>query len=383
MRRTGEAIKDRAAFVNAFFKLCAQFHPAGPDEFQQRFSGIALAELTPAGKDAANATLSAGFFSPDPVKVEFRLDDGQWKIEGMEPVDPNAEPQFAVLRDVKRRRGLVHIIGRVASPEYALHGGSVTRAFVAVFADTRADDERLALEKFDNDRFSLDLPPGKYILQFTASGSGGASFNALRKPVELKLGARSLDLGMVELRSATLTRLYGRPIPELATAAKWRGRAPITFSQLRGKVVLVDVWSYHSYDCLQSHATLAQWAKQYEAQGLVVITVHVPGIDSFDELDKKLKVYPENVRQPTDELPVVLDVEGTESFLNTAGVTTWPTTLLADRDGKIVRRFGAATDPELIVELEKALRPADSKSQRVRGEKQPARGGLGRRKNQD
>ena len=142
MRRTGEAIKDRVAFVNAFFKLYAQFSPVGPDEFQQRFSGIALAELTPAGKDAASATLMRGFFSPDPVKVEFRSDAGQWKIEGLEPVDPNAEPQFAVLRDVKRRRGLVHITGRVASPEYALHGGTVTLAFVAVFADTRADDER-------------------------------------------------------------------------------------------------------------------------------------------------------------------------------------------------------------------------------------------------
>lgn len=68
-----------------------------------------------------------------------------------------------------------------------------------------------------------------------------------------------------------------RPLMDaLGGATEWLNSAPLTASALRGKVVLVDFWTYDCINCQRSLPYVNQWAKKYEKDGLVVIGVHTP-----------------------------------------------------------------------------------------------------------
>jgi len=66
------------------------------------------------------------------------------------------------------------------------------------------------------------------------------------------------------------------PMPELDGATGWLNSAPLTTKSLRGKVVVVDVWTYSCINSLRQLPYLESWASKYKHQGLVVIGVHAP-----------------------------------------------------------------------------------------------------------
>jgi cytochrome c biogenesis protein CcdA/thiol-disulfide isomerase/thioredoxin len=65
-------------------------------------------------------------------------------------------------------------------------------------------------------------------------------------------------------------------MPALAGAVQWLNSEPLTTEQLRGKVVLVDFWTYSCINCLRALPYVRAWAEKYKDQGLVVIGVHSP-----------------------------------------------------------------------------------------------------------
>jgi cytochrome c biogenesis protein CcdA/thiol-disulfide isomerase/thioredoxin len=65
-------------------------------------------------------------------------------------------------------------------------------------------------------------------------------------------------------------------LPDLSGAVKWLNSPALTAEQLKGKVVLVDFWTYSCINCLRSLPYVNAWAKKYQDQGLVVIGVHAP-----------------------------------------------------------------------------------------------------------
>ena len=65
-------------------------------------------------------------------------------------------------------------------------------------------------------------------------------------------------------------------LPSLAGAVQWLNSPPLTAEQLKGKVVLVDFWTYSCINCLRSIPYVRAWADKYKDQGLVVIGVHAP-----------------------------------------------------------------------------------------------------------
>ena len=62
----------------------------------------------------------------------------------------------------------------------------------------------------------------------------------------------------------------------LAGAVTWLNSPPLSADDLRGKVVLIDFWTYSCINCLRSIPYVRAWAEKYKAQGLVVIGVHAP-----------------------------------------------------------------------------------------------------------
>ena len=65
-------------------------------------------------------------------------------------------------------------------------------------------------------------------------------------------------------------------MPELNGAVAWLNSPPLTRASLRGKVVLVDFWTYSCINCLRSLPYIEAWAQKYKDHGLVVIGVHSP-----------------------------------------------------------------------------------------------------------
>lgn len=64
--------------------------------------------------------------------------------------------------------------------------------------------------------------------------------------------------------------------PSLDGATQWLNSAPLTAQELRGKVVLVDFWTYSCINCLRTLPYVKAWAEKYRDQGLVVVGVHAP-----------------------------------------------------------------------------------------------------------
>jgi cytochrome c biogenesis protein CcdA/thiol-disulfide isomerase/thioredoxin len=88
-------------------------------------------------------------------------------------------------------------------------------------------------------------------------------------------------------------------LPSLSGAVEWLNSPPLTAEQLKGKVVLVDFWTYSCINCLRSIPYVRAWADKYKDQGLVVIGVHAPefafekNIDNVKQAVAKLKIdYP-------------------------------------------------------------------------------------------
>ena len=119
------------------------------------------------------------------------------------------------------------------------------------------------------------------------------------------------------------------PLHALAQAGPWLNSPPLTPQQLRGKVVLVDFWTYSCINCLRTLPYVRAWAERYRDAGLVVVGVHSPEFD-FEKL-------PPNVRKATERLdihyPVVIDSDfGVwRAFNNRA----WPALYFVDAQGRI------------------------------------------------
>jgi thiol-disulfide isomerase/thioredoxin len=112
-------------------------------------------------------------------------------------------------------------------------------------------------------------------------------------------------------------------------APVWLNSEPLTAEGLRGRVVLVDIWTYSCVNWLRTLPYVRAWADRYRDRGLIVVGVHCPEFGFEHDLD--------NVRHATRELgvdyPVVIDNDFAvwQSLAN----QYWPAVYLVDRDGRI------------------------------------------------
>jgi cytochrome c biogenesis protein CcdA/thiol-disulfide isomerase/thioredoxin len=125
------------------------------------------------------------------------------------------------------------------------------------------------------------------------------------------------------------------PLSALAGATEWINSAPLGAQDLRGKVVLVDFWTYSCINCLRTLPHVRAWAEKYKDAGLVVIGVHAPEF-AFEK-------HPANVRRAVKDLhigfPVAMDNDYAiwRAFDN----RFWPAFYFIDAQGKIRhRQFG-------------------------------------------
>jgi thiol-disulfide isomerase/thioredoxin len=118
-------------------------------------------------------------------------------------------------------------------------------------------------------------------------------------------------------------------LTSLARATVWLNSPPLTTSALRGKVVLVQVWTYTCINWLRTLPYVRAWAEKYRDQGLVVIGVHAPEFSFEKNID--------NVRRATKELkiayPIAIDNDYAiwRAFKN----QYWPALYFIDSQGRV------------------------------------------------
>jgi len=144
-------------------------------------------------------------------------------------------------------------------------------------------------------------------------------------------------------------------MPSLDGATQWLNSPPLTAAGLRGKVVLVDFWTYTCINWLRTLPYVRAWAERYQQHGLVVLGVHTPEFDVEHDLD--------NVRRAVKDLrvhyPVAVDNDYTiwSAFDN----HYWPALYLVDAQGKIRHhRFGEGGYEESEMILQQLLAEAGS-----------------------
>ena len=134
---------------------------------------------------------------------------------------------------------------------------------------------------------------------------------------------------MVRLNPFSLDLPTTGSLPSFSGATGWLNSAPLDKDDLRGKVVLVDFWTYTCINWLRTLAWVRAWWEKYEDQGLVVVGVHTPEFPFERDTD--------NIRLAAKDMmvtyPVAIDSDyGVwQAFAN----NYWPAVYIADTDGRI------------------------------------------------
>jgi len=169
---------------------------------------------------------------------------------------------------------------------------------------------------------------------FNTNGIEKRLVGALGQPRPVQAATPPADAKVASIAVGEMTPVQvalkneGR-LPSLHGAIAWINSPALTPVSLRGKVVLVDFWTYSCINCLRSLPYIEAWANKYKDQGLVVIGVHSP--EFAFERDAG------NVRQAVAQLklsfPVAVDSNHTiwNAFRN----EYWPADYFVDAQGEI------------------------------------------------
>ena len=120
-----------------------------------------------------------------------------------------------------------------------------------------------------------------------------------------------------------------KTVPEIRGIASWINSDPITFEEQRGKVVLVDFWTYTCVNCIRTLPFLKAWHEKYADKGLVIVGVHTPEFDFEKDRD--------NVIEATEGFGLKWPIAQDNDFKTWRAFDNryWPAKYLVDKDGYI------------------------------------------------
>lgn len=164
---------------------------------------------------------------------------------------------------------------------------------------------------------------GVLILASVVWIASGANIDTLFMPsekTELAQGELKLEHGLAQPYSA----------PEFVGIDRWLNSEPLTMSGLKGKVVLVDFWTYSCINCVRTLPYITAWDRKYRDQGLVIVGVHAPEF----EFEKKTSNVQAAISEHGIAYPVAQDnrLDTWSNFNN----RYWPAHYLIDREGRVV-----------------------------------------------
>ncbi len=150
--------------------------------------------------------------------------------------------------------------------------------------------------------------------------------SAIGAPIETFTEGKSM---VQQMKSTTVHLPIEGEMPSLGSATEWLNSQPLSAAGLRGKVVLIDFWTYTCINWLRQLPNVRAWADKYKDQGLVVIGVHTPEFAFEKNVD--------NVRQAAKvmrvDYPIAIDSDYAiwRAFKN----EYWPALYFVDARGNI------------------------------------------------
>lgn len=142
-------------------------------------------------------------------------------------------------------------------------------------------------------------------------------------------------------------------LPPFTGAVTWLNSAPLTSGSLRGKVVLIDFWTYTCINWQRTEPYVRAWAGRYKDQGLVVIGVHTPEFEFEKNVDNIRSALP----RFRIEYPVAVDSD--YAIWDAFGNQYWPAVYLVDGTGKIrYHHFGEGEYDRTEAAIQQLVREA-------------------------
>ncbi len=143
--------------------------------------------------------------------------------------------------------------------------------------------------------------------------------------------------------------------PGVTGAVQWLNSPPLTKEQLKGKVVLIDFWTYSCINCLRAIPYVEAWAEKYKDDGLVVIGVHTPEF-AFEK-------DPANVAKSLADLKITYPVaiDSNYAIWKAFNNEYWPAHYFIDANGTIrYHHFGEGKYAESEEVIQQLLREKNS-----------------------
>jgi len=153
---------------------------------------------------------------------------------------------------------------------------------------------------------------------------------AIAAAIGVSIGTSAEDAGMTRHPPAgAVTPQIEGDLPSLEGATEWINSGPLTVASLRGKVVLIEFWTYTCINWLRTLPHVRAWAAKYKDQGLVVIGVHSPEF----AFEKDIR----NVRRAAKDLRVdyPIAVDGEHAVWRAFTNQYWPALYFVDAQGRI------------------------------------------------
>ena len=176
-------------------------------------------------------------------------------------------------------------------------------------------------------------------------------FNSTRIEEKLlpKNNASSTDRGIEQRTVFNVKKPY--PAPEIRGIDSWINSNPQTIAELKGKVVLIDFWTYSCINCIRTQPYLNKWYDKYRDEGLVILGLHAPEF-GFEKVPKNVQAA---VRIAKIQYPVALD--NNFATWNAYNNQFWPAKYLIDKDGQVrFTHFGEGNYAETESAIQALLR---------------------------
>lgn len=145
-----------------------------------------------------------------------------------------------------------------------------------------------------------------------------------------------------------------KPAPEIVAGGEWLNTKPLTIKELKGKVVLVDFWTYTCINCIRTIPYLVDWNTKYADKGLVIVGVHTPEF----EFEKNVK----NVQKALSDFGITYPVVQDNNFATWKKYDNnyWPAKYLIDKDGFVrYTHFGEGEYDKTEMAIQELLKEID------------------------
>lgn len=123
--------------------------------------------------------------------------------------------------------------------------------------------------------------------------------------------------------------ILANAMPQFSGIASWHNSPPLTPELLRGKVVLIDFWTYSCINCLRTLPYLTSWDAKYRDKGLVIVGVHTPEF-AFEKGESNVR---DAIAEQHIAYPVALD--NAYATWNAYNNRYWPASYLFDANGRL------------------------------------------------